>query len=99
LNPGNRTIAKEHIADYDGTASRKTSEALEAYNNQQPGDIVKGAKVMVDVLTQSGVAEGREVPTRLVLGRDAFELINGKCTETIKRLEEWKDITVSTDLD
>jgi len=97
LNPGNRTAAKAHIPDYDGTAARKTAEGLEAYNNNQPGDIVKGAKVMVDVLTSSGVAAGREVPLRLALGSDAYGIITEKCRETISLLDEWKDVTTTTD--
>lgn len=99
LNPGNRLAAKAHIPDYDGTASRKTAEGLEAYNNNQPGDIVKGAKVMVEVLTSSGVAAGKEVPLRLALGSDAYQVITGKCQATISLLDEWKDITTKTDHD
>jgi NAD(P)-dependent dehydrogenase (short-subunit alcohol dehydrogenase family) len=99
LNPGNRLAAKAHIPDYDGTAARKTAEGLEAYNNNQPGDIKKGAKVMVEVLTSSGVAAGREVPLRLALGSDAYEVVTGKCWQTISLLEEWKDITTTTDHD
>jgi NAD(P)-dependent dehydrogenase (short-subunit alcohol dehydrogenase family) len=37
LNPGNRLVAKAHIPDYDGRASRKTAAGLEEYNNNQPG--------------------------------------------------------------
>ncbi len=97
LNPGNRLVAKGHIAEYEGTASRKTAAGLDGYNNNQPGDIVKGAKTMVEVLTQSGVGEGKEVPFRLVLGSDAYGAITGKCEDTVKLLDEWKEVTVSTD--
>ena len=97
LNPGNRLVAQAHISDYNGTAARKTAEGLEAYNNNQPGDIIKGAKVIVDVLTSSGVAAGREVPLRLALGSDSYGIITGKCRETISLLDEWKDITTKTD--
>ena len=97
LNPGHRLAAKAHIPDYDGTASRKTAEGLNAYNNNQPGDIAKGAKTMVEVLTQSGMAEGKEIPFRLVLGSDAYGIIKGKCTDTVELLDEWKEITFSTD--
>lgn len=99
LNPGHRLAAKAHIPDYDNTAARATAAGLEAYNNNQPGDIVKGARVIVDVLTQSGVAEGREIPLRLALGSDAYAVITGKCNETIKLLNEWKDVSLTTDHD
>jgi NAD(P)-dependent dehydrogenase (short-subunit alcohol dehydrogenase family) len=97
LNPGNRLAAKAHIPDYDGTAARKTAAGLEAYNNNQPGDIKKGAKVMVDVLTSSGVAAGKEVPLRLALGTDAYGIITGKCQDTMSLLDEWKHISTTTD--
>jgi NAD(P)-dependent dehydrogenase (short-subunit alcohol dehydrogenase family) len=97
LNPGNRLTAKAHIPDYDGTASRKAAAGLEAYNNNQPGDIKKGAKVMVDVLTSSGVAAGKEVPLRLALGTDAYGIIRGKCQDTMGLLDEWKHISTTTD--
>jgi NAD(P)-dependent dehydrogenase (short-subunit alcohol dehydrogenase family) len=97
LNPGHRLAAKAHIPDYDGTTARKTAEGLEAYNNNQLGDIKKGAKAMVDVLTSSGVVAGREVPLRLALGSDAYGVITGKCQQTVGLLEEWKAITTTTD--
>ena len=99
LNSGNRLIAKAHIPDYDGTASRETQAAMEAYNNKQPGDIVKGARTIVDVLSQTGVAEGREIPMRLGIGSDCFNVITGKCNDTITLMEQWNDITISTDHD
>jgi NAD(P)-dependent dehydrogenase (short-subunit alcohol dehydrogenase family) len=93
LNAGNRTLPKQHIAAYDGTAARRTSEGFDEYNNNQPGDIKKGAKVMVTVLT------GEDVPMRLVLGSDGFEMVNGKCKSTIELLAQWKDVSVSTNHD
>jgi NAD(P)-dependent dehydrogenase (short-subunit alcohol dehydrogenase family) len=93
LNAGNRTIAKQRFSDYEGTAARNTSDGLDAYNNNQPGDIKKGAKAMIDVLT------GEDIPLRLVLGSDALEIINGKCNSTIKLLAEWKEVSMSTNHD
>ena len=97
LSPENKIVAENVIQDYEGdTAVRRGIAAMETYDNKQPGDIKKGAKVMVDVLTE---ATGRDVPMRLVLGRDAHERIAQKCRETLKALEEWKDIATKTDLD
>ena len=69
---------------------------MDAYDNKQPGDIKKGVRVMLDVLTG---ASGKEIPMRLVLGSDAYSMIREKCESTIKGLDEWKDLSVSTDLD
>jgi len=97
LNPGNKIVAKQHIADYDGTAARKGAAMMDAYDNNQPGDIEKGAKVIIDVLTDG--TPGREFPARLVLGRDSSMMIRAKCEETVKLLDEWKEVSFSTDLD
>lgn len=64
---------------------RKTSEGLDMYNNHQPGDVKKGAKVMVDVLT------GQDIPLRLVLGSDAVEVIKRKCRSTLELLSQWEE--------
>jgi hypothetical protein len=39
----------------------------------------------------------KEVPLRLVLGSDARESIAGKCTETLKYLEDEKEVIDGTD--
>ena len=97
LNPANNLVAKNTISDYDGdSAVRKGIKLMEVVNNKQPGDINKGAKVMVDALTG---ATGKPVPLRLYLGQDAYEHIGDKCRETLGVLEEWKDICTKTDLD
>ncbi|TLS23012.1 uncharacterized protein PpBr36_05631 [Pyricularia pennisetigena] len=94
-----RVQASEPKSDVYGenTAVGKYKTALELYNNKQPGDVVKGAKVTVDVLTGTGVAEGKEIPPRLVLGSDAVDVIRKKCQDTLKLLEEWEDTAKSTD--
>ena len=69
---------------------------MDWYNGKQPGDIKKGAKVIVDVLTE---ANGKEVPTRLVIGQDSWNRIREKCESTLKLLDEQKEISFSTDLD
>lgn len=96
LNPGNKLVKQNEIADYEGTAVRRGEEALVAANNNQVGDPKKGVKVIIDVLTG---ATGRDIPIRLALGSDAYGVIRGKCEETIKLLDEWKDITTPTDVD
>ncbi|EXJ87955.1 hypothetical protein A1O1_04882 [Capronia coronata CBS 617.96] len=96
LSPSNKKHKRNLIPDYEGTAVRKGEELMDAYDNKQPGDIRKGVKVLLDVLTG---ASGREIPMRLVLGTDAYTRIKAKCEETLKGLEQWKDLTCSTDLD
>ncbi|GAD91995.1 hypothetical protein CIMG_06649 [Paecilomyces variotii No. 5] len=99
LDGGNRSVIKNHIPEYDGTAARKGMQRLEVMDNKQPGDIVKGTKVIIDVLTQSGTAAGKDIPLRLALGADSYEIISGKCQQTIALLNEWKDISTPTNHD
>lgn len=44
-----------------------------------------------------GVAAGREVPLRVLLGNDAWDEVNGKLRKTMREYEEWEDVTKSTD--
>lgn len=97
---GNRLKAAHPLVDeYRGTAVQAVKDQLQVVDNNQPGDVVKGARVLVDVLTRTGVAAGREIPMRLVLGRDAMQVIQGKMESTDALLKEWEDIIVSTDHD
>jgi NAD(P)-dependent dehydrogenase (short-subunit alcohol dehydrogenase family) len=97
LNAGARIKSGVQLDAYDNTAVGDIRKMLDVVNNNQPGDVKKGAKVIVDVLTQTGVAEGKEIPIRLVLGSDGDEWIRGKLVSTDKLLTEWKDVIYSTD--
>lgn len=67
--------------------------------SDQPGDVIKGCKVILDILTQTGVAEGKNIPMRVALGSDSSPFIRNKCTETIALLDEWDAITTKTNHD
>lgn len=68
-------------------------------DRQQPGDPVKGAKLIVEALTQSGQCKGKELPPRLALGKDAVGSINQVLEKEKKILDEWAELSVSTDHD
>ncbi|KAF2172522.1 hypothetical protein M409DRAFT_35599 [Zasmidium cellare ATCC 36951] len=93
LNPGARFSTQKRIEDYDDTAVGDVRRALEKTDNNQPGDVEKGCKVIVDVLAGAG----KKVPVRLVLGSDAQAVIRGKCEETLRLLDEQKELSFSTD--
>ncbi|KAL6907119.1 hypothetical protein GGI43DRAFT_252970 [Trichoderma evansii] len=99
LNPGALVSSKVRIDAYDdeNTPSGKTRRALKATDGNQLGDVKKGAEVVVDMLSGTGVASGREFPVRVVLGSDAENAIRGKFESTNKILEEWQDVLRSTD--
>ncbi|KAI0434961.1 NAD(P)-binding protein [Xylaria sp. FL1042] len=86
-------------AEYKGSDVEKTRNALNNVNNRQPGDVVKGSKIIVDVLTGSGVAVGKEFPIRILLGRDCMRDVRAKMARTEKLIQEWEDVIASTDHD
>lgn len=97
LNPGARILSEQRIKDYDESAVGHVRDLLSRTDDNQPGDVRKGADVIVDVLTKRGVAAGKEIPVRLVLGSDCQATIRSKLADTEKLLDEWKDISCSTD--
>jgi NAD(P)-dependent dehydrogenase (short-subunit alcohol dehydrogenase family) len=98
LNPGAR-VKTQALPEYEVTAVGETRKLLDKTDNNQPGDVRKGAKVIVDVMTKTGSAEGKEIPLRLVLGTDVDGVIRDKASSTVKLLDEWHDVIVSTDHD
>lgn len=100
---GHRVKTARRLSVYDGTDDSAGGDhpaaavrgAMEAYNGRQPNDVVKCARVIVDVLTGSGVAEGKEVPVRLVLGRDCLEVARRVCEEALGWLKEWEGVSAS----
>ncbi|PVI05590.1 NAD(P)-binding protein [Periconia macrospinosa] len=97
LNAGAKVVSEKRIAAYDETAVGEVRKTLDLVDNKQPGDVVKGCKIIVDILTKTGVAEGKEVPVRVALGSDSPPYIRNKLKETEALLNEWDAITTTTD--
>jgi NAD(P)-dependent dehydrogenase (short-subunit alcohol dehydrogenase family) len=97
LHPGVQVESEKSLECYRETAVGETKKLLGMVIGHQPGDVDKGARVIVDVLTMQGAAEGKEVPMRIALGSDAPGLIGGKCKSTLGLLEEWDGIVTQTD--
>ncbi|KAF8075755.1 hypothetical protein FPV67DRAFT_1469077 [Lyophyllum atratum] len=96
LNADHRAPQVSRIQDYKPMTD-KANAALEAYNGKQPGDPLKGVEVIADVVRGEGVAAGKTFPTSLSLGSDCYTIVKGESEKTLARLEEWKDVTQSTD--
>lgn len=99
LTAGNSTKPKNPMPEYDGTPAHAMVDGLDSINHKQPGNPVRGASVIIDVLTQSGSAEGRPIPLRLPVGPDSIVTLGDKCRSTLSLLEEWKDVVSSTNHD
>ncbi|KAL0935159.1 retinol dehydrogenase 8 [Colletotrichum truncatum] len=97
LNPGARLKSKVDLDAYNVGPAGEYKKLLDSADNHQPGDPVKGARVVVDVMTKSGIAAGREIPIRLVLGTDCLAAVRRKCKETLALMDEWESISGTTD--
>ncbi|CAL1706817.1 unnamed protein product [Somion occarium] len=96
LTTDNRGPDKTRIPDYRDLMESSLAR-LNAYNGKQPGDPKKGVEVMIDIIKGEGVAAGREFPTVVAIGSDSYDVVKSVCNTTLQRLEDWKDVTVSTD--
>ena len=96
LTPGNLQIVQSKIPDY-AERSAALIRGLAQEDRSQPGDVELGVKIIIDLVRKEGIAAGRDVPFRLPLGSDCYETIKEKCEETLKLLDDWKDVIKSTD--
>ena len=98
LSSGNMKATASTISEY-AEFSQNLLGGLAKEDRAQPGDPVKLVEIILDVVRQEGVAEGREIPFRLPLGIDCYDDIKTKCEETLKMLKEWESTIRSTDHD
>ncbi|KAI0789104.1 hypothetical protein C8Q75DRAFT_793392 [Abortiporus biennis] len=98
LADGNRGDIKSRIPDYQQLAD-STVATYRAYNGMQPGDPKKAVEVIIDVVKGEGFAKDKKSLTVVALGSDAYRIIKEACTNTSTLLDEWKELTESTDLD
>lgn len=78
------------IDDYNETAGKSRKENIVNLENQ-PGDPLKAGKVIV------AVAQKDEYPFRLLLGSDAVRIVSEEMEARLKEIEDWKDISITTD--
>ena len=70
--------SEKRIDAYENGEIGELRKALAETDGKQVGDTAKACRVIVDVLTMSGCAEGKQIPIRLVLGKDAHDVIREK---------------------
>ncbi|KAG6838646.1 hypothetical protein H0H87_002618, partial [Tephrocybe sp. NHM501043] len=95
LTSDHRAPQLSRIADYKPVTDASNA-ALEG-KCPLSRDPVKGVEILVDVVRGEGVAAGREFPTVLSLGSDCYEVTKTASEKTLARLEEWKEVTFSSD--
>ncbi|KAL1892596.1 hypothetical protein Sste5346_006881 [Sporothrix stenoceras] len=88
---------KTRLSVYDNTPASAIRDMLVVTNDSQIGDVTKGARVIVDILTRTGVANGRKAPTHLVLGADCVDTARKTWADREVSLKEWEAVSRSTD--
>lgn len=99
LGPVSSKLTSHLLEEYDGTVSRITQQKIRDYHFRQRGDVNKASKIIFDIITATGTAEGKEAPARLVIGADAYEFAKNWCNTWLQTLEDWREVIVQTDLD
>ena len=94
-NTAKTNLMEQEIADYDALRQRGFRRLAEQ-NGKQPGDAMKAANIIVDVVRGEGVAEGKQLPLWLLLGKDAEDDLQQRVTERLQNMAEWQDVTRST---
>lgn len=96
LSATNLKFKQSQISDYE-KASEPHGDHLHSEDLKQPGNPKMFVRLVVDLARQEGCAEGKVIPFRLPVGRDAVEEIDFKLRETMDVLRGWNDIITSTD--
>jgi NAD(P)-dependent dehydrogenase (short-subunit alcohol dehydrogenase family) len=82
--------AARSIADYDALFE-PVRQARLAKSGQQAGDPTKAAQVLLRIVT------AENPPVHLLLGTDALKLVRDKIDALKKEIEDWEEISRSTD--
>jgi len=98
MQPERLPLLKHRIHAYKDSAE-KWDTYLRGIHQTQPGDPAKAAEVVVQVLQGEGVAAGKQIPSKFALGSDAYDVIKECYLESLAKLEEWKEVTQSTDIE
>jgi NAD(P)-dependent dehydrogenase (short-subunit alcohol dehydrogenase family) len=76
----------------------ETFNAVKTADGKQPGDPVKGVKHLIDLIQDASIEGSRNLPLRMPLGTDAFDIIKQKCEDTLTIIEDWEHTGKVTDL-
>lgn len=87
---GRSMVRTEHsIDDYD-TVFAPIRRARLAKDGKQPGDPVKAAKVLLDLIDED------DPPVHLVLGDDALKVVRDKISALSREIDAWESVSKST---
>ena len=86
------TRVSRRISDYDGIFD-PIRAARAARSGNQPGDPIKAAHAILQLIAAPNP------PAHLLLGPDALKFVTDKLRELDAEINEWKEVTLSTNFD
>ncbi|EXF82067.1 retinol dehydrogenase [Colletotrichum fioriniae PJ7] len=95
LNANNTVYVETKIPDYKPIVDPLYAQFKGAHQ-QQPGDPAKAVSRIIDTVGSRGSAQGRPLPVSLALGPDAVSQLTKKCADTIKLVDDWKEVSSDT---
>jgi hypothetical protein len=90
LAAGNKAVDKK-VFDELNPAMDPLREAFRKYNHNQPGDLRKGSKLIVEALMGTGRCEGMDLPLRLGIGSDYVKVVEEVLERQRRELDEWRN--------
>ncbi|KAF5572774.1 Zn(II)Cys6 transcriptional activator [Fusarium pseudoanthophilum] len=96
LSTGHLLPKQSQIPDYE-SASETYHNHLHGGDLKQPGNPERFVKIVLDLVRQEGCAQGRTIPFRLPVGKDAVEEIEAKARGILETMQEWDSIITETD--
>lgn len=90
MNEGALAVAKQTVTAYGVMEHKKM---LDSYNGHQPGDPKKLAAVLINI------TELDQPPVHLLLGPDSYHSVLEQRVKEAVELEQWKQLSLSTDFD
>ncbi|KAF5617843.1 Zn(II)2Cys6 transcription factor [Fusarium sp. NRRL 25303] len=95
LSTGHLQPKQSQIADYE-SASETHHKHLHGGDLKQPGNPERFVEIVLDLVRQEGCAEGKGIPFRLPVGKDAVEEIGAKVRNVLETMQEWDSIITET---
>lgn len=103
IQPGSFRTNIAHPSKYNFPPSEAYKETMDwmrdhlaGLSGTQQGDPSRFAEVVVDLVKGQGYAEGKEVPTKLLIGSDTCTFRKVWRQQEQKTLEEWEPLTGNT---
>ncbi|KAI0881725.1 uncharacterized protein GGS22DRAFT_191912 [Annulohypoxylon maeteangense] len=100
LKPGanfGSTVGGTRIEAYR-EMNERMDEAFRWFHKNQLGDTRRGCELIYEIVTGTGVAEGRKLPEMVPLGGDAVTEIRRCAGRALDAVDEWEDVARLSDI-